>query len=454
MTERRYLLRTFGCQMNEHDSERIAGLLTADGYVPTQEAADAQVVIFNTCAIRENADNRLYGNLGHLRPLKTANPSLRIVVAGCLAQKDQGEIQRRAPWVDLVIGTHALPGLLDLLRLAETEGPQMDVREYTEVFPSALPARREVAHHAWVSIAVGCDNACTFCIVPLVRGPQRSRAIGDVLAEVQGLARNGVVEVTLLGQNVNTFGRDLSVPGGSSRPLFADLLRAVNRVEGLRRIRFTSPHPHDFTPDVIDAMAESEKVCEHIHFPLQSGSDRVLKVMQRSYRSARYLGWLERIREAIPAVAVTTDIIVGFPGETEEDFVATLDVVERARFDQAYTFQYSPRPGTRAGTMPDQIPKDVVQERFDRLVALQERIALEKMGAMRGRTVEVLVEGLGRKGGVQGRTRTNKVVHLPGETPPGTFLRARIVSAYPHHLMGEPVGVPDPVRVQKPAPVG
>jgi tRNA-2-methylthio-N6-dimethylallyladenosine synthase len=446
--ERRFLLRTFGCQMNEHDSERIAGLLSADGFVPTEEASDAQVVIFNTCAIREKADDRLYGNLGHLRPLKVANPTLRIVVAGCLAQKDQGEIQRRAPWVDVVIGTHALPGLLDLLRLAETDGPQMDVREVTEVFPSALPARREVAHHAWVSIAVGCDNACTFCIVPLVRGPQRSRAIGDVLAEVQGLARSGVVEVTLLGQNVNTFGRDLTVPGGSSRPLFADLLRAVNGVQGIRRIRFTSPHPHDFTPDVIDAMAESDKVCEHIHFPLQSGSDRVLKAMRRSYRSARYLGWLERIRESIPEVAVTTDIIVGFPGETEEDFGATLDVVERARFDQAYTFQYSPRPGTRAGTMPDQIPKDVGQKRFDRLVALQERIALEKMAAMHGRTVEVLIEGTGRKGGVQGRTRTNKVVHLPGEIPAGTFLRARIVSAHPHHLVGEPVGA------QELAPVG
>ena len=446
--ERRFLLRTFGCQMNEHDSERIAGLLSADGFVPTEEASDAQVVIFNTCAIREKADDRLYGNLGHLRPLKVANPALRIVVAGCLAQKDQGEIQRRAPWVDVVIGTHALPGLLDLLRLAETDGPQMDVREVTEVFPSALPARREVAHHAWVSIAVGCDNACTFCIVPLVRGPQRSRAIGDVLAEVQGLARRGVVEVTLLGQNVNTFGRDLTVPGSSSRPLFADLLRAVNGVEGIRRIRFTSPHPHDFTPDVIDAMAEGDKVCEHIHFPLQSGSDRVLKAMRRSYRSARYLGWLERIRESIPEVAVTTDIIVGFPGETEEDFGATLDVVGRARFDQAYTFQYSPRPGTRAGTMPDQIPKDVVQERFDRLVALQERIALERMGAMRGRTVEVLVEGTGRKGGVQGRTRTNKVVHVPGEIPPGTFLEARIVSAHPHHLVGEPLGA------QELAPVG
>src|ERR687897_212391 len=384
MSDRRYLLRTFGCQMNEHDSERIAGLLTADGYVPTDQAADASVVVFNTCAIRENADNRLYGNLGHLRPLKQANPRMRIVVAGCLAQKDGGTIRERAPWVDVVIGTHALPGLLDLLHRAETEGPQLDTREQTEIFPSALPALREVAHHAWVSIAVGCDNACTFCIVPLVRGPQLSRPIGDVLAEVQGLARRSVVEITLLGQNVNTYGRDVSVPGSSRRPLFADLLRQVNEVDGLRRIRFTSPHPHDFTPDVIDAMAESDKVCEHIHFPLQSGSDRVLKGMQRSYRRERYLGWLEAIREAIPEIAVSTDIIVGFPGETEEDFAGTLEVVERARFDSAYTFQYSPRPGTRAASMPDQVPKKVVQERFDRLLALQGEISLEKARAQVG----------------------------------------------------------------------
>jgi tRNA-2-methylthio-N6-dimethylallyladenosine synthase len=439
MTERRYLLRTFGCQMNEHDSERIAGLLTADGYVPTTEATDASVVVFNTCAIRENADNRLYGNLGHLRPLKERNPRMRIVVAGCLAQKDGGVIRERAPWVDVVVGTHALPGLLDLLHRSEREGPQLDVREQTETFPSALPALREVAHHAWVSIAVGCDNACTFCIVPLVRGPQLSRSVGDILAEVQTLARRGVVEVTLLGQNVNTYGRDLTVPDSSRRPLFADLLRAVNGVDGLRRIRFTSPHPHDFTPDVIDAMAESDKVCEHIHFPLQSGSDRVLKAMRRSYRRERYLGWLERIRAAIPDVSVSTDIIVGFPGETEDDFADTLDVVRRARFDQAYTFQYSPRPGTVAATMPEQIPKDVVQERFERLVELQQEISLERMRDQLGSTVEVLVEGTGRKGRVQGRTRTNRVVHVDGDQGPGTFLAVRVVSAHPHHLEGEPI---------------
>src|SRR5919204_842321 len=438
----RYLIRTFGCQMNEHDSERIGGMLLADGMAPTDDVRDARVIVLNTCAIRENADNKLYGNLGHLKPLKASNPDLRIVVAGCLAQKDQGQIQERAPWVDVVIGTHALPHLLELLRRAQERAPWVDVAEYTDLFPSALPAAREDAFRAWVSIAVGCDNACTFCIVPFVRGAQRSRAIGDVLAEVQGLARRGVVEVTLLGQNVNTYGRDLTVPGSSRRPLFADLLRSVNEIEGVRRIRLTSPHPHDFTPDVIEAMAGSPNVCEHIHFPLQSGSDRILRAMRRSYRAERYLGWLERIRAAIPDVAVTTDIIVGFPGETEEDFAATLDVVRQAGFDQAYTFQYSPRPGTVAGEMPDRIPKPILQERFDRLVALQEEISLGKMRALEGRTLELLIEGTGRKGSTQGRTRTNKVVHLADELEPGTFVDARIVSAHPHHLVGEPVGAP------------
>jgi tRNA-2-methylthio-N6-dimethylallyladenosine synthase len=435
-----FLIRTFGCQMNEHDSERIGGMLLADGMTPTEDVREARVVVLNTCAIRENADRKLYGNLGHLKPLKARDPDLRVVVAGCLAQKDQGLIQQRAPWVDVVIGTHALPHLLELLRRAEANGPQMDVAEYTELFPSALPAAREDAFRAWVSIAVGCDNGCTFCIVPFVRGAQRSRAIGDVLAEVQGLARKGVVEVTLLGQNVNTYGRDVTVPGTSRRPLFAELLRRVNEVEGIRRIRFTSPHPHDFTPDVIEAMAESEKVCEHIHFPMQSGSDTVLRAMQRSYRRERYLGWLDRIRAAIPGIGVSTDIIVGFPGETEEDFVETLDVVERARFDSAYTFQYSPRPGTRAASMDGQVPKEVVQERFDRLVDLQERISLEAARAMVGAEVEVLVEGAGRRGGsTQSRTRTNRIVHLAEPLDPGTFVTARIAAAAAHHLSGEVV---------------
>jgi tRNA-2-methylthio-N6-dimethylallyladenosine synthase len=441
--ERKYLIRTFGCQMNEHDSERIAGLLSADGMTAAEDVADAGVVVFNTCAIRENADNRLYGNLGHLKPLKHKNPSLRIVVSGCLAQKDQAKILERAPWVDVVVGTHALPHLLDLLKAAETDGPQMDVREYTEVFPSALPAARHDEFRAWVSIAPGCDNACTFCIVPLVRGPQRSRSIGDVLAEVQGVARRGVVEVTLLGQNVNTYGRDVTVPESARRPLFAELLRAVGAVEGIRRVRFTSPHPHDFTPDVLDAMAETPAVCEHIHFPLQSGSDRVLKAMRRSYRRERYLAWLKAIRTAVPGIAVSTDIIVGFPGETERDFADTLDVVERAGFDSAYTFQYSPRPGTLAAGFDDQVPKVVVQERFDRLVELQESISLLRARAELGRTVEILSEGSGKRGSAtQARTRTNRIVHLRDELRPGTFAFARITNAAAHHLGGELVASP------------
>ena len=437
--QRRYLIRTFGCQMNEHDSERIAGVLEADGMTPVEDAEEAEVVVLNTCAVRQNADDRLYGSLGHLKSVKDRHPRTRIVVAGCLAQKDRGEIQRRAPWVDVVVGTHALPNVLELIRRAEREGPQMDVREYTETFPSALPAKRDVGHHAWVSVSVGCDNKCTFCIVPLVRGAQRSRPLGEILAEVQGLATQGVVEVTLLGQNVNTYGRDLTIPGSPRKPLFGALLRAVDGVEGIERIRFTSPHPHAFTPDVVEAMAECRNVCEHIHFPLQSGSDRILKAMRRSYRSARYLDWLRRIRSTIPDVSVTTDIIVGFPGETEEDFLDTLRVVEDAGFDAAYTFQYSPRAGTEAAGYEGQVPKEVVQERFERLTALQQRISLEKNVPMEGTVFEVLVEGRGRKGGAQGRTRTNKVVNFGGEAEPGTFVDVRIERAHPHHLTGDRV---------------
>ena len=441
--ERTFLIRTFGCQMNEHDSERIAGVLQADGLKPTDDVSEAGVVVLNTCAIRENADNKLYGNLGHLKPVKAANPGLRIVVAGCLAQKDRGEIQRRAPWVDVVVGTHALPHLLDLLERSETEGAQMDVREYTETFPSALPAVRLDAFRAWVSIAPGCDNACSFCIVPLVRGPQRSRSIGDILVEVQGLVAGGVVEVTLLGQNVNTYGRDVTVPGSARRPLFAQLLRQVGAVEGLRRVRFTSPHPRDFTPDVIDAMVDTPTVCEHMHFPLQSGSDDVLRRMQRSYRRERYLEWLDRIRDAIPGIGVSTDVIVGFPGETEADFANTLEVVEAARFDSAYMFQYSPRPGTKAAAFDEQVPKEVVQERFDRLVELQERISSERAGALVGQTVEVLVEGGDRKGrSTQSRTRTNRIVHLADALEPGSFVDVRVVASAAHHLTGELVREP------------
>ena len=377
---RSYNIRTYGCQMNVHDSERMAGLLEAAGYTRAGSDAAADIVVFNTCAVRENADNRLYGNLGQLRPVKAAQPGMQIAVGGCLAQKDRAEIVRRAPWVDVVFGTHnvhALPVLLERARHNRTA--QVEIAESLEVFPSTLPTRRESAYAGWVSISVGCNNTCTFCIVPSLRGTERDRRPGDVLAEVEALAADGVLEVTLLGQNVNSYGVEFG-----DRGAFAKLLRACGGVDGLERVRFTSPHPRDFTSDVIAAMAETPNACPQLHMPLQSGSDDVLRRMRRSYRSTRYLAIIDEVRAALPDAAISTDIIVGFPGETEADFEATLDVVRAARFANAFTFQYSPRPGTPAASLPDQLPKRVVQERYERLVAVQEEISWAGNRALRG----------------------------------------------------------------------
>jgi tRNA-2-methylthio-N6-dimethylallyladenosine synthase len=394
--------------------------------------------VFNTCAVRENADNRLYGNLGHLKPVKDRTPGMQIAVGGCLAQKDQGVITTRAPWVDVVFGTHnvgALPVLLERARVEQQA--QVELREALEVFPSTLPARRESAHAAWVSISVGCDNTCTFCIVPSLRGREEDRRPGDVLREVEVLAAQGVLEVTLLGQNVNSYGRSFG-----ERDAFARLLRAVGAVPGIERVRFTSPHPRDFTDDVIAAMAETSAVCPSLHMPLQSGSDAVLKAMRRSYRSERFLGILDRVRVALPDAAITTDVIVGFPGETDADFEDTLRVVEAARFAGAFTFQYSRRPGTPAAALPS-LPREVVSERYDRLVALQDRISYEGMQAQVGRTLEVLVsEGEGRKdseGRRTGRARDNRLVHLaaaPGVRP-GDVVTTVATKAGPHYLVAD-----------------
>lgn len=410
-TARSYQVRTYGCQMNVHDSERLAGLLEEAGYVRAAAGTTPDVVVFNTCAVRENADNRLYGNLGHLHPVKQAHPGMQIAVGGCLAQKDRGEIVRRAPWVDVVFGTHnigALPVLLE--RARHNDAAQVEIVESLETFPSALPARRDSAHSAWVSISVGCNNTCTFCIVPALRGREVDRRPGEVLAEIEALVADGVLEVTLLGQNVNAYGVDFG-----DRQAFASLLRACGGVDGLERVRFTSPHPRDFTDDVIAAMAETPAVCPQLHMPLQSGSDLVLRAMRRSYRAARYLGIVERVRTAMPEAALSTDVIVGFPGETEEDFQATLDVVRAARFAQAFTFQYSPRPGTPAAELPGQVPKQVVQDRYERLVAVQEKISTELNRELVGRVVELLVsEGEGRKDAatrrLSGRARDRKSV--------------------------------------------
>ena len=436
-TPRTYAVRTYGCQMNVHDTERIAGLLEEAGYVRGDEAAGVDLVVLNTCAVRENADNRLYGNLGHLRPVKVARPGMQIAVGGCLAQKDGATVVRKAPWVDVVFGTHNLHALPVLLERARVEqDSQVELAEALEVFPSTLPARRESAYAAWVSISVGCDNTCTFCIVPSLRGKERDRQAGDILREVEILAEQGVIEVTLLGQNVNSWGREWG-----DREGFATLLRGVGAVDGIERVRFTSPHPRDFTDDVIAAMAETSTVCPQLHMPLQSGSDDVLRRMRRSYRSDRYLGIIERVRAAMPDAAITTDVIVGFPGETEDDFAATLRVVEAAAFAGAFTFQYSPRPGTPAASYEGQVPRAVVQERYERLVALVEDVAWAGHRAQVGREVEVLVaEGEGRKdavtGRVSGRARDGRLVHLaaPPAVRPGDVVTTVVTRGAPHHL--------------------
>jgi len=442
---RTYEVKTYGCQMNVHDSERLSGLLEAAGYARADGAEAADVVVFNTCAVRENADNKLYGNLGHLAPVKARRPGMQIAVGGCLAQKDRAEITRRAPYVDVVFGTHnigSLPVLLERARVAEEA--QVEILESLEVFPSTLPTRRESAYAAWVSVSVGCNNRCTFCIVPSLRGTERDRRPADVLAEIEALVAEGVSEVTLLGQNVNSYGVEFG-----DRLAFGRLLRACGAVEGLERVRFTSPHPRDFTDDVIAAMAETPTVMPSLHMPLQSGSDTVLRAMRRSYRRYRYLGIIERVRAAIPDAAITTDIIVGFPGETEADFTATLDVVREARFAGAFTFQYSIRPGTPAASMPDQLPKAVVQERYERLVEVADEVAWAENRAQVGRRLELLVaEGEGRKDGathrMSGRARDNRLVHFvpsaggTAELPrPGDVVEVDVTYAAPHHLVSD-----------------
>ena len=438
-----YFITTYGCQMNEHDSERMAGMLEAEGYRKASAPEGADVVLFNTCCIREKADTRLYGNLGHTKAIKDRRPDMRIVVAGCLAQKDKAAIQQRAPYVDVVLGTHNLASLPRLLT-ESVDGPAFEILEQTESFPSALPARRSSPWHAWVSISIGCNNSCTFCIVPAVRGKEISRRLGEIVAEVEALVADGVVEVTLLGQNVNSYGRDLD-----GTPMFAQLLRALDDVAGLERVRFTSPHPKDFRADSVAAIAECRVVCEHIHLPVQAGSDRVLKLMKRAYSRERYLDKVRMIRDAIPEAAITTDIIVGFPGETEDDFQQTLSLVEEVRYDGAYTFQYSPRPMTEAAGMDGHLPKEVVQERYERLTSLQDAIAYERNLASVGSTYELLVEGVSKKdpSKLTGRTRTNKLVHFQGaDQREGSLCTATITSAHPHHLEGRLVDQVRPAR--------
>ncbi len=453
---RTYEVKTYGCQMNVHDSERLTGLLEDAGYLPFDKQAaptgdQADVVVFNTCAVRENADNKLYGNLSHLAPIKASRPGMQIAVGGCLAQKDRATITEKAPYVDVVFGTHnigSLPVLLERARVAEEA--QVEILESLDVFPSTLPTKRESAYAAWVAISVGCNNTCTFCIVPALRGKEKDRRPGDILAEIRALVAEGVSEVTLLGQNVNAYGVEFG-----DRQAFSKLLRACGGIEGLERVRFTSPHPAEFTDDVIEAMAETPNVMPSLHMPLQSGSDKVLKDMRRSYRSAKYLGIIERVRAAIPDAAITTDIIVGFPGETEEDFAETLRVVAESRFSSAFTFQYSKRPGTPAATLPDQISPAVVKDRYGRLVDLVTEIAWDENKLIVGRTVELMVaEGEGRKDAetrrLSGRAPDNRLVHFAapgdalltdgrGDVRPGDMVTVEVTYAAPHHLVADRV---------------
>ncbi len=457
MTPTTFSVRTLGCQMNVHDSERMAGLLVDAGYTPVDLVPDAaaratdagdggaDIVVVNTCSVRENAATRLFGNLGQLAAVKRERPGMQIAVGGCLAQQMREEIVHRAPWVDVVFGTHnidVLPVLLE--RARHNHEAAVEIEESLKVFPSTLPTKRENPYAAWVSISVGCNNTCTFCIVPSLRGKERDRRPGDILAEIQAVVDAGAIEVTLLGQNVNSYG-----VGFGDRGAFAKLLRACGQIEGLQRVRFTSPHPAAFSDDVIDAMAETPNVMPSLHMPLQSGSDAVLRQMRRSYRSKKFLGILERVRDKMPDAAITTDIIVGFPGETEEDFAQTLAVVEASRFASAYTFQYSPRPGTPAADRTDQVPADVVTERYQRLIALQDRISTEENEALQGSVVEVLVaDGSGRKDEaserISGRARDNRLVHvalppgMAGPVPrPGDIVRARVTHGAPHYLVAD-----------------
>ena len=451
---RSYVVHTFGCQMNEHDSERISGLLDADGLTAVSHRDDADVVVLNTCCIRENADNKLYGTLGWLRTWKNEREGRQIVVSGCLAQKDRDLVATKAPWVDVVMGTHNVHRAAELVQQSQEFGQITEILDAAvlddhAMFPSALPARRDTGYNAWVTIQIGCDNNCAFCIVPAVRGVEISRPFADIVNEIRALVAQGVSEVTLLGQNVNSYGRDIQLAarqGGDAqarvRPLFADLLTAVGSVPGLRRMRFTSPHPKDMRPDTFAAMAGSATMCEHLHYPLQSGSDRVLALMHRGYTAERYLERLGQARAAVPDLAVSTDIIVGFPGETEADLQCTLEVAAAAEYDYAYTFVFSPRDGTEAARMVQYfIDPAVVAERFQRLRVVVEHSALIKHQARIGRVEEVVVEGPSKKDPsvVSGRTRQNKLVHFAPTQPmrTGSYALVEITSAAPHHLMGQ-----------------
>jgi tRNA-2-methylthio-N6-dimethylallyladenosine synthase len=431
---RSYFVSTFGCQMNAHDSERIKGMLESLGLGEARSQDAADVIVFNTCTVREKPDQRFAAHLAQARALKARDPEKVIAVGGCYAEAQRERIFELYPEVDVAFGPGSISHLADWVGAGGEGIARGRFAEWTE-FAADLPARRERRFQAWVQISMGCNSKCAYCIVPAVRGRERSRRPGDIVAEVSALAREGIREVTLLGQNVNSWGRDLA-PEITTE--FGELLRALDSVEGLDRVRFTSPHPKDFREPVIAAMAECAAVCEHIHLPLQSGSTRILKAMRRTYSRERYLTLVDRLRAAIPDLALTTDIIVGFPGETDDDFAETVEVVEEVGYDGAFTFVFSPRSGTEAATMPGQVAEEVKAERIGRLIEVVQGLAARRNAERVGRTEQVLVEGPSRTNPavLRGRTRRNTTVNFSGDAAPGALVDVRIEGSTSTTLRG------------------
>ena len=436
----KYFVKTFGCQMNEHDSERIAGLFEQDGMIKANSIDDSDILFVNTCTIRENADDKLYGTLGQLKVWKNNNLNRKLLVGGCAAQKDKELVRNKAPWVDVVIGTHNLTDVVHLLNQSEDWGPITEVTDSIETLPTEAPSIRESEVSALVTIQIGCDNSCTFCIVPSVRGPEISRRPSDILNEVTNLVESGVKEITLLGQNVNSYGRDLKI-NGKSKPYFSELLHILNDVKDLKRIRFTSPHPKDFKEITLNAVNTLEKVTNQIHIPLQSGSNRILRKMQRGYNQQKFLDKVDLAISSIKDVSLTTDVIVGFPGETEEDFEETLSVLRISKFDAVYMFQFSPRPGTKANEYKDEfIKKDVIRERFMRLKEIQTQISHDRYKRFIGTKQTLLVENYSKKTNefMSGKIDGGQTTHIASkDIKIGDYVNVLITEASPFALKSE-----------------
>ena len=436
----KYHLKTFGCQMNEHDSERIAGLFEQDGMVRAIDEDAADVLFVNTCTIRENADDKLYGTLGQLKQWKLKKENRKLLVGGCAAQKDKSLVRDKAPWVDVVLGTHNLTNVINLLNQSEDWGPVTEIIHEIDEMPTEAPSIRESEFSAWLTIQIGCNNSCTFCIVPTVRGAEISRRPSDIINEAKSMIDSGVKEITLLGQNVNSYGRDLRIDN-KARPYFAQLLYKLNELDGLERIRFTSPHPKDFKKETLEAVNDLEKVCKQVHVPLQSGSSKVLSKMQRGYTKEKFLEKIELVKNTVDNVSLTSDVIVGFPGETEDDFIDTLEVLMSSEFDSIFMFQFSPRPGTRAYDMKDDfIEKEIITDRFNRLKEIQTDISHKRFKRFIGTKQKVLVEKTSKKNSeiFTGKIDGGHITHLDKDNLAiGDYINVEIKEATPFYLKAE-----------------